>query len=54
MWFWQTRRNWGHTAIGLWLIATGLLSLVPISIPYGATILAALAVVAGILILMGR
>lgn len=45
-------KNLGMIVLGLWLIATGLLPLLKINIPASGTILAVLAVVAGILILL--
>ncbi len=46
-------RNWGLVVLSIWLIATGLLPLLRISLPGGAMILAILAIVAGILLLIG-
>ncbi len=46
--------NWGMILLGIWLILAGLLPLLGLSIPAGATILALLAVAAGVLILLGR
>jgi hypothetical protein len=43
-------RNLGIVVLGIWLIATGLLRLVEIPFPAADTILAVLAVAAGILI----
>ena len=40
--------------LAIWLVATGLLQVVSIHIPAIGTILALLAIVAGVLILMGR
>jgi hypothetical protein len=47
-------RNWGMLLLGIWLILAGLLPLLSLSIPAEATILALLAVAAGVLILLGR
>jgi hypothetical protein len=47
-------RNGGMLLLGIWLILTGLLQVVSISIPGIGSILALLAIVAGILILIGR
>ena len=47
-------RNVGMLLLGIWLILTGLLQVVSISIPGIGSILALLAIVAGILILIGR
>jgi len=40
--------------LGIWLILTGLLQIASISIPGIGIIMALLAIIAGILILMGR
>lgn len=53
-WGWKSQRNWGLTALALWLIATGLVPLLNLNIPQSGQILAVLAVAAGILILLGR
>ena len=47
-------RNVGMLLLGIWLILTGLLQVVSISISGIGSILALLAIVAGILILIGR
>ena len=47
-------KNLGMVLLGIWLIVTGLLQFVSIPIPALATIMAALAVAAGVLILLGR
>lgn len=47
-------KDLGILLLSLWLIATGVLSLVPITVPAGAMILALLAVVAGLLLLLER
>ncbi len=44
----------GILLLAVWLIATGLLPLTKVRLPYSATVLNVLAVVAGILILLGR
>jgi hypothetical protein len=44
----------GMLLLGIWLILTGLLQIVSVSIPGIGSILALLAIVAGILILVGR
>ena len=53
-WFWQNRPNWGFTLLGIWLILTGLLSLLGIAVPHSGTILAILAAITGALILLRR
>ncbi len=53
-WTWWTRRGWGTTLLGIWLIATGLLPLLHVSIPQGGPVLSLLAAAAGILILIDR
>lgn len=47
-------KNLGMILLAIWLIATGLLQVVSIPIPAIGTILAVLAVAAGVLILLGR
>ena len=47
-------QNVGMLLLGIWLILTGLLQIVSISIPGIGILLALLAIVAGILILIGR
>ena len=47
-------RQWGPLLLAIWLIATGLLPLVGISFPASGTILALLAVAAGVLLLLKR
>jgi hypothetical protein len=44
----------GMLLLGIWLILTGLLQIASISIPGIGPIMALLAIVAGILILVGR
>ena len=47
-------KNLGMVLLAIWLIVTGLLSVVSIPIPAIGTILAMLAIAAGVLILLGR
>lgn len=47
-------KNLGMLLLGIWLIVTGLLQVVSVQIPAIGTILALLAIVAGVLLLMGR
>lgn len=44
----------GMQLLGIWLILTGVLSIVSIPIPYIGIVLAILAIVAGILLLFGK
>ncbi len=46
--------NWGMILLGIWLILVGLLPLLSPSLPAAATIVALLAIAAGVLILLGR
>ncbi len=46
--------NMGMLLLGIWLIATGLLPFLNLNIPNSNIILSVLAVVAGVLILIGR
>jgi hypothetical protein len=50
----RVTKNLGMVLLAIWLILTGLLALVTISIPAIGTIMAVLALAAGVLILMGR
>jgi hypothetical protein len=47
-------KNLGLLLLALWLILTGLLPFLRVSIPYSSTILPLLAVGAGVLILLER
>ena len=47
-------KNGGMLLLGIWFIVTGLLQVVSIHIPAIGTILALLAIAAGVLILLGR
>ena len=47
-------KNLGMLLLGIWLVVTGLLQVVSIHVPAIGPILALLAIVAGVLILMGR
>jgi hypothetical protein len=47
-------RNVGMLLLGIWLILTGLAQVATIAIPAFGTLLALLAIVAGVLILLGR
>lgn len=46
--------SWGMLLLAIWLIIAGLLPLLSISIPALGTLLAVLAIAAGVLILLGR
>ncbi len=50
----RIRKNLGMLLLGIWLILTGLLPLLSLNIPESGTIMAVLAIAAGVLILMGR
>ncbi len=45
--------RWSSIALGLWLILSGL-TIFGLSFPYMGVVLAVLAIVAGVLILLGR
>jgi hypothetical protein len=51
---WIGTRNLGMLLLAIWLIATGAMALTHITFAYAGSILAVLAVAAGILILLGR
>ena len=50
----KSTKNLGVLLLGLWLILTGLQSLVHISIPGLGLIMAVLALAAGVLLIAGR
>ena len=50
----RVTKNLGMLLLAIWLILTGLLEVVSIAIPAIGTIMAVLAVAAGVLILLGR
>ncbi len=51
---WIGKSNLGMLFLGVWLIATGVLAFVPVAIAHLGLILSALAIAAGVLILLGR
>jgi len=52
---WATgTKNWGMLLLAVWLIAHGLLAFIDIPVANVGAILAALAIVTGVLLLMGR
>jgi len=48
------KKNTGMLLLGAWLVLNGLLQLVDIAVPEGGTIMALLALAAGVLILLGK
>lgn len=48
------KKNTGMLLLGAWLVLNGLLQLVDIAIPEGGTIMALLAIAAGVLIILGK
>ena len=50
----RSTKNMGMLLLGIWLILSGVLQVVGLGIPLIGTLMALLAIVAGILILMGR
>jgi hypothetical protein len=52
--FFKRSRNLGTILLGAWLIASGLISLLGVSIPHSGLVLNLLAIVAGVLILIDR
>lgn len=50
----KATKNLGMLLLAVWLIVTGLLQVVSVSIAGIGTILAVLAIAAGVLILLGR
>jgi len=51
---WIGTRNLGMLLLGIWLILTGALAFVQVTFAHTGLILSALAIVAGVLILLGR
>jgi hypothetical protein len=47
-------RSMGMTVLGIWLVAHGIHGLIPMIVPGFAVLMALLALVAGLLVLMGR
>jgi FtsH-binding integral membrane protein len=45
-------KNLGMIVLGIWLVATGLLRLLDVTFPAGETLLAAIAMLAGLLIVL--
>jgi hypothetical protein len=53
--FFKSKTNWSALLLGIWLIATGVLDLVPrLSFSGSGEILAVLAIAAGVCLVMGR
>jgi hypothetical protein len=52
--FFKQSRKYGTIVLCVWLIASGLISLLGERIPYSGPVLSVLAIVAGVLILMDR
>ena len=50
----KVTRNLGMLLLGVWLIATGLIPLLNVSFSGLGTIMAVLAIAAGVLIIVGR
>jgi hypothetical protein len=50
----KRRMNLGAILLGIWLIASGVLALVPIPIPFGTQLLALLAIAAGVCLFLDR
>jgi hypothetical protein len=48
------KRNLGMTLLGVWLLLSGLIPLLNLTIQGSGTLMALLAIVAGICILLGR
>jgi hypothetical protein len=48
------KKGLGTLLLAIWLIVTGLLTFLPIAIPYINVIMAILAIAAGVLLLLGR
>lgn len=51
----MTNRSLGVIVLGVWAIATGVISLIPaLAFPLSAVVLALMLIAAGILLLLGR
>jgi uncharacterized membrane protein HdeD (DUF308 family) len=54
-WRWKRPARWGTVLLGVWLIATGVLQLVPaLAFQGSGLILTVLAIAAGVLLLLDR
>jgi hypothetical protein len=51
---WAGTKNLGMLLLSIWLIATGLLSFVQVTFVHMGLVMAALAIAAGVLLLLGR
>jgi len=51
---WIGTKNLGLLLLGIWLIATGATALLSVTFPHMGLVFAALAIAAGVLILLGR
>jgi hypothetical protein len=51
---WAGTKNLGMLLLSIWLIATGLLSFVQVNFVHMGLVMAALAIAAGVLLLLGR
>jgi hypothetical protein len=53
--WYKPTRNWGHLVAGIWFIGYGVLALVPkLSFDGSGTVLAVVAIIAGVLLVLGR
>jgi len=50
----KRRRNFGAILLGIWLIASGVLGLVPLPVPFTGPALHLLAIAAGVCLLLDR
>jgi hypothetical protein len=50
----KTTASKGFLVLGIWLVLTGVMPFLTITIPYRSTIMPLLALAAGILIILGR
>lgn len=51
---WAGTKNWGMLLLAIWLIVQGVLAFVDISFAQMGSLLAALAIASGVLLLLGR
>ncbi len=54
MFGWRRRRPWWFILLAVWLIATGVIQLTGRSIPYSEYLLPAIAIAAGVLLILDR
>lgn len=51
---WNGKRNLGMSLLSIWLIATGAMAFVQVNFAHTGLVMGALAIAAGVLLLLGR